>query len=467
MPQRFAHWQRRLAVGDRPAYLLIADLIAEDMRSGRLSARERLPPLRDLATLLDLNYTTVARAYAEARQRGLIDSRPGLGTLVKSRSPALPLRGGSAAEMTMNLPPEPADPGLVARLRETAGETLARADLYQLLRYQDFGGTAQDRDAAASWLRQRLPQADAARTLVAPGIHGVLAALLTLLARPGDLVCAEALAYPGLKALAAQFGIQLHPLPMDDEGMDPEAFEAACRTLHPKALFINPNLHNPTTLTTSRARREALADVALRYSVPIVEDDAYGMLPLKPLPALATLAPGLTYHVTGFSKCLGAGLRTGYVLAPTVTHALRLAGALRATTVMASPVTNALVTRWVGDGTAEAVLQAIRAECSARMAMAARHLGHHALHSQPEGFHFWLPLGGEAAGAWRGVEFASYLRTQGVAVLASPAFSTDGDPPEAVRVCLGGALSRDDCDTALRLIADTLDHPRHPHATVM
>ena len=65
------------------------------------------------------------------------------------------------------------------------------------------------------------------------------------------------------------------------------------------------------------------------------------------------------------------------------------------------------------------------------------------------------------------VEFASYLRTRGVGVVASAAFSTDGDPPDAVRICLGGPLSRDDCDDALRLIADTLDHPQHPHATVM
>jgi len=54
-----------------------------------------------------------------------------------------------------------------------------------------------------------------------------------------------------------------------------------------------------------------------------------------------------------------------------------------------------------------------------------------------------------------------------VGVVASAAFSTDGTPPDAVRVCLGGPMSRDDCDIALRLIADTLDHPLQPHANVM
>jgi DNA-binding transcriptional MocR family regulator len=463
MNKALQHWRRRLDSSDQPAYRLIADLIAEDLRSGRLSPRERLPTLRELAGELSLNYTTVARAYAEARKRGLIDSRPGMGTRVRGRSPSLPLRGGSGAEMTMNMPPEPQDAALLARLHDSAAALMAQVDLPGLLRYQDFGGSPADKAAAVKWLRRVLPRCDAAQVLVCPGIHSVLAALMSLLARPGDLICVEALAYPGLKAMANQLGVQMHALPLDDEGLSPEAFEQACRTLHPKALFFTPTLQNPTTLTTSRARREALADVALRYAVPVIEDDAYAMLPRNAPAPFATLAPELTYYVTGFSKCLGAGLRTAYVGAPSERLAQRLAGALRATTVMASPVTNALVTRWVGDGTAEAVLDAIRDESIVRQALAARHLSRHAVQAQPEGFHLWLPL----ASSWSVVEFASYLRTRGVGVVASAAFATDGDPPDAVRVCLGGPMTRDECDAALALIADTLDHPQHPHATVM
>jgi hypothetical protein len=100
-------WQKRLEASDKPAYLLLADLIAEDIRTGRLTARDKLPTLRDLAAELRLNYTTVARGYAEARKRGLIDSRAGTGTFIRGTSPAVPLRGGGGAEMTMNLPPEP------------------------------------------------------------------------------------------------------------------------------------------------------------------------------------------------------------------------------------------------------------------------------------------------------------------------------------------------------------------------
>ena len=109
-----------------------------------------------------------------------------------------------------------------------------------------------------------------------------------------------------------------------------------------------------------------------------------------------------------------------------------------------------------------AMLQAIREESILRQAMAAEHLVKHRVLAQPEGFHLWLPLDSD----WSVVEFAGYLRTQGVGVVASAAFSTDGAPPDAVRICLGGPMSRDACDAALRLVRDTLDHPQHPHATV-
>ena len=60
-----AHWRKQLRNTARPAYLLLADLIADDIKTGRLGVRDRLPTLRELAADLDLNYTTVARGYAE------------------------------------------------------------------------------------------------------------------------------------------------------------------------------------------------------------------------------------------------------------------------------------------------------------------------------------------------------------------------------------------------------------------
>ncbi len=458
------HWAQRLRDSHKPAYLLIPDLLAEDVASGRLTPGDRLPPLRDLATALGLNYTTVARALAEAQKRGQIDARPGRGSFVRSAAPSVPLRGGTAAEMTMNLPPEPDDPALLERMalgwRQMCDDPRR---LMASLRYQDFGGSPADRDAGARWLMPIMGTASAERVLVGPGIHGMLAGLLSLLARPGDTVCVESLSYPGIKALATQLGIKLHPLPVDDEGPSAQHFEEACKHVSPKALYCNPTMLNPTTVTMSPARREALADVALRYSTPIIEDDAYGALPLKPPVTLAELAPELTYHVTGFAKCLGAGLRVAYVHAPTVQATQRLAGALRALTVMAAPPTVSLATHWINDGTASAVVQAIRRESNARQALLQRHLGAWQVQSQPECFHAWLTLPETLSPN----EAASFWRSRGVAAVASTAFATNTAPPRAVRLCLGGPSTLAQCEQSLKVVADVLTHPQQVHAAVM
>lgn len=458
-----SHWAKRLAESPKPAYLTIPDLIEEALADGRLQARDRLPGLRDLADALKLNYTTVARAYGEARRRGLIDARAGSGTYVRGRAPALPLRAGTGAEMTMNMPPEP--PALTARLRESAAALLADADPYTLLRYQDFGGTPADRAAVTGWLRRLAPAANGETLLICPGIHSALVALLSQVARSGQTLCVEELAYPGIKAIAAQLGVHLQALPSDEDGMLGTAFESFCKTQQPAALYCNPTIQNPSTRTMPQDRREILAEIALRYSVPIIEDDAYGMLPRRKPGSFASLAPELTYYVTGLSKCLGAGLRTAFVHAPTPRQAQRLAGTLRATTVMASPITTLLATAWIKDGTVDDMLGALRQENAARQAIAARVLAGHVYAADPEGFHLWLPL--PPGNAWRPSELALHLRSRGIGAVSSAAFSTDGNPPDAIRLCLGGPGERDEIEESLQIVADTLEDPHHLHSAML
>lgn len=465
MPSTFSrHWAQRLRDSSKPAYLLIPDLLAEDVASGRLSPGDRLPPLRDLAVALGLNYTTVARGLAEAQKRGQIDARPGRGSFVRSAAPALPLRGGTAAEMTMNLPPEPDDPALLQRMVDGCAQMYTDPQrLLAHLRYQDFGGSPADRDAGARWLSGIMGPTESARVLVGPGIHGLLCGVMSLLARPGDTVCVESVSYPGIKALATQLGIKLHALPVDQEGPCPQHFEEACKHVLPKALYCNPTMLNPTTVTMSPARREALADIALRYAIPIIEDDAYGALPMKAPTTLAELAPELTYHVTGFAKCLGAGLRVAYVHAPTVQATQRLAGAMRALTVMAAPPMVSLGTQWINDGTASAVVLAVRKETGARHALLLKHLSGWNVWSQPECFHAWLRL----PEALSPNQAAAFWRSRGVAAVASTAFATNTAPPRAVRLCLGGPTTLAQCEQSLRVVADVLRHPEQVDASVM
>jgi DNA-binding transcriptional MocR family regulator len=169
--------------------------------------------------------------------------------------------------------------------------------------------------------------------------------------------------------------------------------------------------------------------------------------------------------VTGLSKCFGAGLRIAYIQAPAARLAERLSGALRATTVMASPFTTMLATAWLGDGTADDMLKSIRAECMARQAIASHVLAGRHYEADPEGFHLWLAVPPESG--WSPSEFALNLRGKGVAVVSSSAFSTDGNPPDAIRICLGGPCERDDIEESLQIVVDTIDHAHHLHAPML
>ena len=447
------HQQQHTA---RPAYLLIADIIADGINSGEFQPRDRLPPLRDLAALLAINYTTATRGYAEARRRGLIDSRPGLGSFIRGKVPSVPLNGGSSYEMTMNSPIEPGEE-LAQAIAAGAINLFTQKNILALLRYQDFGGLADDKAMAKVWLEKQLPPVSIDEILVTPGIHSALVGLLTLLCRHGGSVCVSDLIYPGLKAIASQLNITLQSLPCDEDGPLPRAFEHQCQTGNIRALYVNPTIQNPTTLTLPLRRREALADVALRYSIPVIEDEAYAALATQHIASFSELIPELTWYLTGMSKCFGPGLRTAFVKGPGKRNTQLLAGALRALNVMASPLTNALAAQWIQEGTADRVLQSVRAESTIRQKIAANILKEFSYRATPEGFHLWLLLPRHFN--WNPAEMAVQLRDLGVSAVSSAAFCTDNNPPDAIRICLGGAWSREVCTENLHTLAHVMRNP--------
>ncbi|WP_232196773.1 PLP-dependent aminotransferase family protein [Klebsiella pneumoniae] len=447
------HQQQHTA---RPAYLLIADIIADGINSGEFQPRDRLPPLRDLAALLAINYTTATRGYAEARRRGLIDSRPGMGSFIRGKVPSVPLNGGSGYEMTMNSPIEPGEE-LAQAIAAGAINLFTQKNILALLRYQDFGGLADDKAMAKVWLEKQLPPVSIDEILVTPGIHSALVGLLTLLCRHGGSVCVSDLIYPGLKAIASQLNITLQSLPCDEDGPLPRAFEHQCQTGNIRALYVNPTIQNPTTLTLPLRRREALADVALRYSIPVIEDEAYAALATQHIASFSELIPELTWYLTGMSKCFGPGLRTAFVKGPGKRNTQLLAGALRALNVMASPLTNALAAQWIQEGTADRVLQSVRAESTIRQKIAANILKEFSYRATPEGFHLWLLLPRHFN--WNPAEMAVQLRDLGVSAVSSAAFCTDNNPPDAIRICLGGAWSREVCTENLHTLAHVMRNP--------
>ena len=128
------------------------------------------------------------------------------------------------------------------------------------------------------------------------------------------------------------------------------------------------------------------------------------------------------------------------------------AAALRSATVLASPLTVALATRWIEDGTADAILRFIRNETAARQVLATEILPQGSFRSDPMSFNLWVPL----PQPWTRSAFIGHMRSTGVGIVASDAFTAAGTPPEAVRICLGGPTRRAEVRTALEFISHAL-----------
>ena len=446
-------WIPTLTPNDRPRYLAIADAIATDIRAGTLAPGDRLPPQRRLAASLGIDFTTVSRAYSEAQARGLVDSQVGRGTFITGSAPVEqtvdPLREGEE-DLSMNMPPEPTDPALLEKMRESLG--YLSANLIPLLRYQSASGSEKDKIAASTWLSLRGMVPRLERILVTPGAHPTMLAILSILTRPGDAILCENVTYPGIRNIAARMRVRLEGIEMDADGILPDALEAAIRTHGPRALYLNPTLQNPTTLTIPTARRLEISEVLNRHGLPLIEDDAYGFIPAKAPAPLAVSAPDLTWHIGGLAKCIGAGLRLAYTVAPSGKDAYALAQVLRAVSVMPSPLSMALTTRWIEDGTADRIRRFIRQETAARQMVAAEALEGFDFITAENAFNIWLRLPKGASRA----DIIARMAGRHIGIMPSDAFTVGGVPDEHVRVCLGGSITREALRSGLLFLSHAL-----------
>jgi DNA-binding transcriptional MocR family regulator len=455
-------WLPDLAGSDAPRYVAIAEALAADIRAGRLPAGTRLPTHRDLAWRLGVTVGTVSRAYAEAERRGLIGGEIGRGTFVRAPESAADRAhsGAEIIELGVNHSPLQSEPACFAR----ALEAIARGpSLQALLSYQSHAGRAPDRAAIAAWLARSGLAADPDNVIITDGCQHAIAVTISALVRPGEALAAERLSYPGFKALAALLGVELVAVAIDEEGLVPDAFEAACRESRVRAVYLVPTLQNPTGSIMPETRRAAIADIAARHDVAIIEDDVNGFLLDAPPAPIASFAPEHGVYIGSASKSLAPGLRIGWAYASSRKCEL-IAAAMRATTYMATPAAAEVMRRWVESGDADRLVAEKRAAALRRRAIADRVLGQWRWTAHPRAFHLWLSL----PEGWRAHEFAAAVRRRGVSVTPGAAFFVgEGTPPDAVRVCLGTPASEAELERGLETLAAVLASAPAPYLSVV
>ncbi len=451
-------WPPRFAAQGGPRFLQIADALQAAVADGSLKPGDRLPPQRRLAAQLGVDLTTITRAYGEARRRHLLEGRGARGTYVAAPK----VEWTSVLDLSMNTPPPPDGVDFDDLLKQGLAQVLMRADAQLLMTYHLGGGSDSDRKAGARWLAPMFGPLDARQVLVCPGAQAAIAALILALTQPGDVILAEPASYPGLRAAATQFGRQVMAVETDRQGMVPEKLEQACRQHRPGLVYLNPTLQNPTAITMAERRRKELARVARRCRVRIIEDDPYWLLADAPPPPIATFAPEQVYYISTLSKCLTPGLRVAFVLIRDPQERERFLVALRSFALMAAPLTAALATQWILDGSADGLMEGVRKEARLRHRMA-RDILAGRYSGAGDGLHVWLEL----PGYWSSPQLARAAESEGIAVTPAQAFATGGESANAIRISLGSIQDRGLLQAGLRRLSDLLARRPEPFGAVV
>ena len=420
-------------------YIQIANGIEQAVQEFVLQGGDRLPPQRDLADSLGVTLGTVSRGYREAEKRGLLQGETGRGTFVRSKEPDrfslhslhnMPERDSMGAiQFDLNFPVPLGSPNL----NETLKRIAERTDLHEMLDYRPTFGLMRHRLRGVEWLKRFGISTTPEQLAITAGVQHGLQTVLSSMMDCGDSLAVEQYTYPGILNLAHHLGIRLVPVPMDEEGMRPEALLSIARQHTLKGVYMMPTLQNPTTATMSAKRRMDIAAALTELNLFLVEDDVYGVLGGGTQVPIAASIPERAFYLTSFSKALAPGLRVGFLVMPSKSSE-DIEAAMAASIWHAPPLMAEIACQWIGDGTAERVTTVKQDETTRRTEIVKEFLPKRKLLSKPGGAHLWLHL----PEGWQGDAFAKEAAKEGVMVIPSVNFFPGPHPEhQAVRICVG------------------------------
>ncbi|MDV6250346.1 PLP-dependent aminotransferase family protein [Vibrio sp. EA2] len=435
-------------------YKNIVDKLAELIRSGEIPAGNRLPTHRKLAAQEHISLATATRVYSELEIMGLVSGETGRGTFVREIS--LPYGHGidqhavatDVLDLNFNYP---SLPGQGELLRDALRQVSSVGDIESLLRYQPHAGRLAEREIIADHLSSQGLQPSAENVIIVNGAqHGLTISVMGLL-KPGNVVAVDALTYPGFKALAELYHLELVAIPTLADGPDLAALKQMCKRRHVRAIYTMPTLHNPLGWVLSRSQRVELAEIAREHDLLIIEDTPYAYLSLKPPRPIAFFAPERTVYVTGYSKNVATGLRVGAVVCPDF-YREALERAVRATTWNTPSVMTKLVCNWIQDGTVSRFEDLKRRDAGKRQIILRESLGDIPCISHPSSYFAWIPLPEEA----RADRIVKELMEINISVSTAEPFSASQSVTQAIRIALG-SVSIDELRIALSKVREAIE----------
>ena len=325
----------RLPPSGAPVRHRVADALIELLRTGHLRPGDALPATRALATELDISRNAVLAAYDELAAAGFIHATPGSSTVVAVGADVAARSGVSShispqtatRDELRDAPPEPRwnlvpgypDTSLIepghwrAAWRSAAQQPVTNG----LLHGEPHGQPdRQLRGALAAHLRRtRGVAADPADIILVPGVSAALRALAAAAGLAGRQVAFEHPGYPEGRRALESAGVHIHPVPVDDEGLDLTRLGR-----HDAAVYTTPAHQYPLGARLSAGRRAVLIRWAREARALVIEDDYDGEFryDVRGLPALRSMdgGPELVAYIGTASKMLSPGFRIAWLIPP-------------------------------------------------------------------------------------------------------------------------------------------------------
>ena len=308
-------------------------------------------------------------------------------------------------------------------VREAAARAL-ESDWEKALSY----GTGIGHPGLCEWIAQRHGGLDASQVMVANGSLEAGAMLFQHLLGPGNRVIVEQPTYDRTLLLLQQIGVELVPVPLEADGVDVGAIEAALDAGPVKFAHIIPNAHNPAGCTLSAEKRVRLVELAAEHGFWIFEDDPYRELPFEgePLETMLELdRADRVIHASSFSKTVSPGVRVGYLAGPAAEIA-KLAKRANETYISPNMLAESIVLELCRSGELDRNIAFVKGELKARCDALVAALGEQIPEADfviPEGGYFlWLDL---AEGTDTTVLLAE-AKAEGVSFVAGPDFMIEG-----------------------------------------
>ena len=443
-------WRPKLSRGKGHIYEELISLLKDDIKNGKLLPGTKLPPQRELADYLDINISTVSRAFKKCEEEGILTSAVGSGTFVAYGAlhpeSMKPHSGASGTiEMGAMVPSTINTDILTQALREMAAED----SLTHLFEYRFDSRSMWHKEAAARLMARMNYKADPGSIFFSSGGQNALMAVMLSLFMPGDRIGTDQMVFPGFKSLASLLGVRLVPVRSKDREITEEGLLHAIKNENIKGLYVTPDFQNPTTHTMSENCKDMIARTAKKYDIPIIEDQIFSLLMKKPVTTIASRAPEQTIFIASISKTISPGLRTAYISAPEK-YTSRIDNALSNINFSVSSVTLELASRIIAGEHLDPLLESVRAKTRTRNLYVSRILKGYELHGTPECPFRWcvLPAGTDVE------KLEDDLHKDHVQISSSPKFAVGNSKPvPAIRICACAPKTEDDLELALGKVA--------------